>query len=277
MTVKQINEIIEEVSSLKILTQAYGEIAIAKISKIRSEVEKNRSFFREISEVYRMVKLHAAAKRITLLKPKKTISILLASNYRFYGNIDNQVTRHFIETTPHFPTDRIVVGKTANNYLRTMQYFNPYKTVELKSDLPETLELNYLSGLIKDYNQILVFYPQFVSLLVQKPVMVDITQSQLQINQNDKTADFAIFEPEIEKIVEFFDSQINILLLQQSFFEAELSRTAARILSMDQAQVEANRYIDQQKQLIAKYQKGIINIRILEIFASLKTVKKEIL
>ena len=67
MTIKQIDEIIEGVSSLKTLAQAYGEIAMVKIRKIRSEVEKNRSFFKEISAVYQIVKVHAAAKKFIQL------------------------------------------------------------------------------------------------------------------------------------------------------------------------------------------------------------------
>ena len=38
-----------------------------------------------------------------------------------------------------------------------------------------------------------------------------------------------------------------ILLLTQTFFEAELSRTASRLMSMDKAQIEADKFIDIQK------------------------------
>lgn len=277
MTIRDINQVMEEGISLKQIAQAYGEIASLKIRKIRSEVERNRSFFSEISTVYKIVK-QAAAKKKADTKPKKTISILLTSNYRFFGNIDSEVIRLFLINTAKIATDRLVIGKTGQEYLKAMRYFNTCQPIKLKDDLPAKNELNSLSLEIKDYSQVLVFYPQLATLLIQKPVMADITQSQESLF--DKQADteisgpYVIFEPEIAKMVRFFDSQIILLLLEQTFFEAELARTASRLISMDQAQQDANNFIKQQTILKAHLLREIQNIKLLENLAAVKAVRK---
>ena len=275
MSIKDYNKAIEEGESLKEIALSYGEIASNRIKKIKFEVERNRLFFNEIANIYNVVQQQAKLKKVSLKKDKKTISVLLSSNYRFYGNIDNEVIHSFLEQTPKLPTDRIVVGKTAQVFLKSMNYFNNYKSLEFKNDLPSADELLSLTQLTKDYSQVLVFYPQLSTLLVQKPVVSDITQSSLK-NSTSVGLSYVIFEPELTKILQFFDSSIISLLLEQTFFEAELSRTASRILSMDHAQIEANRFIETQRQLKAHAQRSLENIRLLESLTSIMALRKDI-
>ena len=277
MTIREINETIEEGESLKTIALVFVELASVKIRKIRAEVEQNRLFFDEIAQVYRTVRQQAVSKKVSVKKTKPAVSILLTSNYGFYGNIDIEVVRLFLETTPKFPTDRVIIGRTGQAYLKAMRYFNPYEPLVFKNDLPNPNELKALNAAIRNYSQILVFYPELHTLLVQKPAVTDITQTYRQeFNQTSVPAgSYVIFEPELEKILEFFNDQIISLLLEQTFFEAELARTGARIIAMDQAQTEAGRYLETQKQLKAHIQRMIQNTRLLENLNSMMAVRKE--
>lgn len=277
MTIREIDQLIEEVNSLKVLTQAFGEIASIKLKKIRSQVEKNRLFYAEIAQIFRIVKNYGAKLGVTLNKPKQTISLLLTSNERFYGGIDAEVIRYFIEVTPKYPTDRVVVGITGKEYLNTMNYFHQFQNFNLKADLPDDNELNQIGQMIKDYKQVIVFYPQITTILIQKPRAYDITQSSFNdlTPTTQSSLDYVIFEPELEKIVEFFDTQIMILILQQVFFEAELARTASRLMSMDQAQIAANKFIDTQLKLRIRIKRDQINKQILQNFSSMAALKNE--
>ncbi len=292
MTTRQIQDAIEEGNALKLISQAYGEIASIKLKKIRSEVERNRAFFDEIASVYRVVNLMAAQKAIAVPTPKKgTISVLITSNYRFYGNINNDLIRYFIVNTIKYQTDRLIIGETALDHFKTIKYFHSFENVILKKDLPSLTELASLATKFKDYSRVLVFYSQFKSVVVQKPTTSDITQFQPKIDpkQVQKNPSLSlnlslmlgpalsssfIFEPEIEKILEFFDHQVKILLLEQTFLESELARTASRLVSMDEAQTNANEYIKQQKKTLNNAQKSINNARILETIASLTNFKR---
>ena len=256
MTIKQIDEIIEEGKSLKLIAQVYSEISFTKLKRIRGEVVRNRDFFTEISQIYHLVKDIASKKKIATAKSKKTISLLLTSNYGFYGTVNSKLIPFFMVNTTKSDTDRIVIGKAAIEHFKAIRYFHAYKPLIFKGDLPTAEELTGLASQIKDYNQVLVYYPLFKSVLVQDPVMKDITETQSEASQIKNPAlDLSqypfIFEPELNKIIEFFDSQIAILLLEQTFLEAELARTASRLISMDQAQTEANKFIKEQEKIRA--------------------------
>lgn len=281
MTIKQIEDALEEGTSLKTIAQAYSEIANLKIKKIRSDVERNRIFFREIGSVYALVKTMAAEKKIVIQKPKGTVSLILTSNYRFYGSINSDLLEFFVLTTGKIKTDHIYLGKAAIDFFRAQPVSASHKEVLLKGDQPDAEELNALAKELSLYNQVLVFYSSMKSLMIQQPTALDITASSshpegakahLPGEQNFKF----IFEPEFSKILEFFDSQIITLILEGAFLESELSRTASRFISMDQAETEANKFIKQYQALKAYTKRNMDNNTILENFASMAALRRTV-
>lgn len=276
MTIKEADQAIEEGESLKAIAQAYSEIANLKIKKIRAEVERNRVFFQEIARVYAIVKKFAIKKKINIVKPKTTVSIILTSNHRFYGQINSDLLEFFVIQTQKLNTDKIYLGKAAVDYFKAAGAGSAnFKEVLLKEDQPDALELRVLADLIKDYSQVLVFSSQMKSLLVQQPIVLDITATNPELESQPDSQDFKfIFEPDLPKILQFFDSQIITLLLESAFLESELSRTASRFISMDTAENEANKFINQYQTLRAYAKRNLDNNAILENFASMMAVRR---
>lgn len=275
MTIPQIDRLIEEGNSLKIIAQAYSEIANLKLKKIRSAVVRNRLFFDDISKVYGIVKGLAIKKGVLVPKPKKALHILITSNYRFYGNINLSLINFFLESTGNLKdVDKIILGKVGIDFFQAAKTKIFHKEVLLKDDLPTSQELVNLVNLILEYNQVFVYYSKLKSLLVQKPTFTDL-KATLDTHFTAKQESIAfIFEPELSKILAFFDSQILTLLLEQVFLESELSRTTSRFISMDQAETEANKFIREHLKLKAHAERNLENIKILENFASLYASKK---
>lgn len=269
MTLKEIDELIEEGQSLKTIAQAYSEIANLKIKRIRAEADRNRIFFKEVSLIFGMIKALALKKKITLPKPKKRVCLILTSNYRFYGNINAALINFFIESTQSISTDRIILGKSAVEYFKTSRLILNYQEILLKTDLPSYAELTQLVNMIKDYSHVLVFYSRMKSLLVQEPVVSDLYSTAEILEEKGQGLRF-IFEPELNKILNFFDSQILTLLLKATFLESEVSRTASRFISMDQAETAANNFIKEYQKLRAYNERNIKNNQILEAIAALK-------
>lgn len=277
-SIKQLEQIIEESMSLKYIAQAYTEISSTKLKKIRAGIEKNRVFSQDVTRVLHIVK-DAAAKRH--IKPKTerqgTMSVVITSNYRFTGNLEHQLLRFFMVNSAKNKTERMVIGKTGQEYLRSFGYFNSYDPVVFKKDLPGSQELVALNAKLAKYQQILVYHAKMKSVLVQEPTVIDITQKPADEVLLDKKAylDY-IFEPEIDKIIDFFESQVTQLLFEQTFLESELARTAARLISMDSAQVNADDFIHKQKVLLGQARKSQVNMQLLETAASLLKWRKEI-
>lgn len=282
MTIKEIDEKIEEGQSLKAIAQAYSEIANLKIKRIRREVERNRLFLEEVGQVYGMVKAFAIKKKVAVVKPKKRLCILLTSNYRFYGAINSSLINYFLGSTRQLPdVDKIIVGKGGIDFFRATKLLPKYQEVVLKSDMPTTEELTSLASLGADYNQVLVFHAKLKSLIVQAATFTDITAVSLYLKGLTKDFDkrggknilHFIFEPELPKTLAFFDSQVLTLLLEQTFLESELSRTASRFISMDQAETESIKFIKQYQTLKAYVKRNLDNNKILENFATMMAVK----
>lgn len=283
MTIKQIDEILEEGNSLKIIAQAYSDIANLKIKRIRTEVERNRIFFEEISQVYDTVKYFAFKKKLTIKKPKNRLAILITSNYRFYGAINSSLTKYFVGTTRELPeVDKIIIGRAGIDYFKASKLLPKYLSVVLASDMPSPQELNNLAKYGSNYNQVQVFHSKFHSLLRQQATFTDVTAVSYFLEehaQNLKSnAEFMphIFEPDLAKIVSFFDTQILTLLLEETFLESELSRTASRFIRMDEAETEANKFIKEYEKIKAFARRSLINNAILENFAAMAALRKEV-
>lgn len=273
MTIKEIDQIIELGQSLKAISQAYSEIANLKIKKIRARVEQNRLFFGEIFQIYSMVRSFALKKGVAVAKFKPRVSLILTSNYRFYGNINARLIDLFVLKTKDLQTDRVLIGKAAGEYFEAARIFPNCQKILLKDDLPTAEELKNITETVKDYNQVLVFYPRLKTLLLQEPQVADITiLTKLPAGEDVRF----IFEPELPKILAFFDSQIINLVLEQTFLEAEVARTASRFISMDRAENEANKFIKEYEKLKNYTRTSLLNKQILENFATLMAIGKEI-
>ena len=279
MTIKEIEEALEEGQGLKTIAQAYSEIANLKIKRIRGEVERNRVFFQEISRVYALIKKLAEKKKVNTLKPKRLVSLIITSNYRFYGSINEDLIEFFINTAQKLDGEVILLGRAAIDYFKTNQIFTNPKSILLKADQPDSSELLGLINTIKDYNQVLIFHSRLKSLLVQEPIITDITATsgsneKVIGNERLQKDNFKfIFEPELPKILAFFDSQILTLLLESTFLESELSRTASRFITMDQAENEANKFIFEYEKLEAFSKRNLANNQILENFATIMAAR----
>lgn len=286
MTIKELDELLLESESLKAIAQAYSEIANLKVKKIRANVERNRIFFKEIVKVYAIVLKFAMKKKISLTKPKEAISLVLTSNHGFYGTINSDLLKFFISQTQNLRTDRIVVNKAGIDFFRSQPVFKNYLEISLKNDMPDPEELMNLVNLTKDYSTVLVFHSTMQSLLKQVPTVTniaitsqDILQQKESLEPKDKKSsgieDFKfIFEPELPKILDFFNSQINTLLLEETFLEGALSRTASRFIAMDEAETASNKSIKQYQILKAFAKRNAENNTILENFATMVAVRR---
>lgn len=283
-TTAEIKEKIEEGKSLKLITQAFTDISSTKLKRIRARVEKNRSFFDDLTQVYRLVNQLSLQQGLRpKLKNNKVITILISSNFRFYGKITNDLIGYYLNTTATQNVDRLIIGKTAQSYFQAVKFAKPYQTLTLTNDFPNSQELKQMTDIIKNYQQVLVYYSEFKSVLVQIPFVRDITQSVTDIHTNEKSelkrlklSLHYILEPEIQIMVDFFDAQIKNLLLEQAFLESELARTGSRLITMDNAQNEANNYLKSQKIALFSAQRSILNARILETFSALNIARKHL-
>ena len=74
-------------------------------------------------------------------------------------------------------------------------------------------------------------------------------------------------------MIKFFDSQVRSILFKRVLLEADLARTAARLLSMSQAEERTDSEIKMKKVALKKVFRSFTNAQLLETFSGIKKWK----
>ncbi len=262
---------IKEISALKLLTGLYSEIALLRLKKIRHQVETARLFLQEIAQLYATVKTQALQKGLGGSLPAgRQVSLVLTSNERFFGAITSQMISYFISQVSSLKTDKMVIGKSGIELLHSLGKTS-FEPIVFGKDMPSENELAQLFNIIKQYQKVLIFYPQMQTVLKQEPIVLDITQTQKAFFAGRVSKKLAfIFEPEIALTLEFFENQAKMALLHQAFLEAQISQLASRLVTMDEAQNKAEELLKKEQLLLYQSQKSLENRRLLESWISVR-------
>jgi F-type H+-transporting ATPase subunit gamma len=300
---------LNDVTYLKSITQALGEVSAIQLKNTKNQILQNSLYYQELNRVYQTV--HAiAAKRhffteneitdnsnigsvpklLVKLSNKvsrhkdiahadvgnkldKTLSLLLTSNSGLHGGIDTTLSRYFLDDMKKSDSDRVVVGSMGISLVSSFDpdfSFNPHK---FNKDLPTLQEVQELVKVILKYKKVIVYYTRYESLLKQSPTKTDITVQEELATEDGISVDY-ILEPELDKIVEFFEGQIFVLILESIFLQQDLARYGARMVAMNRAEDNADLMINLEKRLVLHAKKQLMNTQILESFSSRKRKKK---
>lgn len=275
-TLNQLKSNLEESESVKTVAQTLGEIAALQLKLTRGDVSQNTLFFNEIAQVYHQLRVVSARRAFIFKKPlpqsaknARAVSVLLTSNSHFYGGLDQNLTQAFIKTSGQYPTDRITIGKFASDYLKDVKFDKPYTPIIFADDKPSLAELSNLINQTFNYSKILIYHSKFVTVLKQEPEVSDISQT-VDPNEVMQSEFDYIVEPELPKMLKFFEAQMLTLLYKAIFLESALSKTAARMISMYEAENNADKIVSDQKRELFRLERSIDNSRILETYAGIK-------
>ena len=253
---KLILEELEALKTIKDLAQSYEEIAIVKMQQIRDSVLKTRDFLADISDVYvdlkasynrevkdLMEKIKRGDKGLlpTLKKKNKTLMVYLASNGGLYGAVTQKTFRLFMqELNKSKPeaTDIVIIGNAGRTMYDNTGNGRPYEYFEIPDT---TVEVKHIKGLMMkflQYEKVNVFYGKFGNVVKQNPIESSIsgedifeTETLSQVPRDDRF----IFEPSLQKIYHFFETQIMANLFSQTLLENQLARHASRVNAMEEA------------------------------------------
>lgn len=259
-----------DLTTLQMIAQSFTEAAAARIKGIRQAFEKNQEFYAELSHVYHLVKVVAIKKGLIPALPPgaKTLTVAYTSNQHFYGNIHRRIMETVTKQVEKDGSDLLLLGKTAEEFMMLSGGLSkkPEKMRFLK-DIPNKDEIELFVNKLKDYTSVLVYYPHFVSLMRQEVGMIDICQV-MEVGSVTVDADtYILFEPEVDQILAFFERQIRRILFNRVLLESDLSRTAARMVTMNDASDRAREMSNQKHTEYLKVMRSFINRQLLDTFA----------
>ena len=248
---KQLKENSEFLDSMGNLCVAYEQISVMKMKKIKDAVLYTRSFYDELAGVYYQVKTTYRDQVKQLVKKKKikdpqklllmgkndrSVAILLSANNRLYGDILNKVFYKFIAETKDQNVDLVVVGRLAKEMLAEYNLKRSYTYFEIP-DIDLTVEdLKPVINMIIPYSKINVFYGRYDSFFSQLAINRNISGDvEIETGSDLSEQKFYYFEPNLKKILLFFETQIFSNLFKQTAYDGQLARYASRISAMDTA------------------------------------------
>ena len=266
-----LKEEIKELEDLAAVTNSFTEINSIKIRKIRASFERNRSFYEEVQAVYHLVNLYA--RRSPRKSRAGTLCLAVTSNSRFYGNLNLMVIDEFQKETQRIKTDLLIVGRTGIAYANSKKNFPKFEPIRFEKDFPTPDEVGRLAKNVGGYEKVLVYYPKFLTIFSQKVGSSDITQT-IESSEAPERKFEIIFEPEVDKMAEFFSQQMRAVLFTRVMLETDLSWTSARLLSMNESSQKNAALAKSRRTDLTKAFKALQNARLLETFSGLGAWKE---
>lgn len=251
---KSIKQDYELVSTFKLIAQAYQEISLMKINHVRTSVLASRDFLTSLSEVYLDVKssyahqlaLHLQNRKNT--KKNKTLIVLLSANTKLFGSIVRDTFDTF-EKALKDDMDVMIIGKLG--YEMYKEHFPQKQPLyfELSDTTYSVEDLKPIMFHILNYEKVIVYHGEYQTILHQGVSVSNITGQALfeEGSAPARQAEYQYyFEPSLETILTFFETQIFANLFKQTLDESQLARNASRVKAMEQTM---NNLADEEKRL----------------------------
>lgn len=255
---KIVLEELEALNSLKDLAESYEEIAVVRMQKIKDSVLKTREFLTSLSDVYvdlkssygrevkeLLEKMKKGDKNILpiLQKNGKSLIVYLSSNGRLYGAVTQKTYRLFIEevkASKEGEVDLVIIGRAGKEMYENSGIGKPFEFFDIPDTTVDITHIKQLMAKFLQYEAVSVFYGKFGNVVKQTPIQSSIsgedifeTEVPIQVAREDRF----IFEPDLGKILHFFETQIMANLFSQTLLENQLARHASRVSAMEEALV----------------------------------------
>jgi ATP synthase F1 gamma subunit len=255
---KIIAEELESLNSLKDMAESYEEIAATQMQKIKESVLKTRDYLTGISDVFvdlktsyqREVKDLLARRKnggktlpALLQKSPKLLMVYLSSNGRLYGAVTKKTFDLFMEDLKKNGPDNVdvvIIGSAGKELYESSGISKKFDFFDIPDN---SVGMEHIKGVMKKYLQyekVHVYYGKFGNVVKQSAIATSITGEDIfetEVPSSVPREDKFIFEPALEKIFHFFETQIMANLFSQTLLENQLARHASRVNAMEEALV----------------------------------------
>ena len=234
-------ETVEYLTGLGRLINAYEEIAARRMQKIRKSVLKNREFWSDLNRTFQIVKT-SYQKQVADLKIKqtgvtngKTILVLLTANAGFYGDIIQRTFELFRSDWQKQKQEALVIGQVGKALVEQAGLTGPISYFDFPDHQFDPLAAQKLASKLLPYQTVVVYHGSFKNILMQETTASNITGETpppLPVIPHKRL----IFEPSLEEVLNFFETEIFTSLLFQSLYEELLAKFSCRMATLSEAE-----------------------------------------
>jgi len=260
---KALTSEINYLTDLGKIIKAYEEIAASRMQNIRNEVVKNREFTGQLNRIFYTVK-NSYKKELEKYKLSsargkngKTARIFIAANTGLYGDMVYRIFNLFSEELKESPSDPVIVGRLGKTLFETTHRNQTFAYFEMPDREMILTEIKKIVDYLAPYETVFVYHGLFKNILMQEAVSTNISGDSLAIPAERLPTRRLIFEPEIPKILHFFETEIFSGLLVHVIFESQLAKFSSRMAALEQATVNIKK-----ENLLAKMENTLLRRRV---------------
>ncbi|HEX6977345.1 MAG TPA: F0F1 ATP synthase subunit gamma [Patescibacteria group bacterium] len=253
---------IVSLETLEGLTHAYAQISSNRMKNIRKSVLSNRQFLDDLNGIFKDLRLSYRREVIKLLKEKqkkrgrnkekdqketvtflshngKTVSVLLSANTGLYGELVPQTFYSFLKDWREQGTEATIIGKLGLSLFLEEAKGKPYTFFDYPDYGGDSSKLSDIVAHLVQYEKIRLYHGKFVNLIRQEPAVSDLAAetpiAKFDPNQKEEEGDKFLFEPTLEEILVFFETEMFGSIFEQTLKESQLAKFASRMFAMDTA------------------------------------------
>ncbi len=284
--IKGIKSDFELMGALRTVCEAYEEIAVIRMRRVKSSVLSTREFLAKIGDIF--ANLRSYEKRLKLeeekhggkkkakkeaasvddFERKGTVSILLAPNSKMYGDIVARTYRVFRDKVNNSDTDIVILGKVGKEFYEKESHKKAYTYFDIPDSGVTMEDLKQVIYHVSHYEKIDVYFGKFESFINQTPVNQNLLGQEFETKTNQDFYGY-IYEPSFGTVKGFFETQIFASLLKQSVFEGQLGRYASRVKAMEMALENIDNNSKRLKSTYRRVQRQVENRKQIGIISGL--------
>ncbi len=285
---KRIINQITNFETLESLARSYAEIASGRMKKIRTSVLSNRDFLAEIDQVFQELRISYASQVKKLVKANrtsksgevtflahngKTVICLLSANTGLYGDLMRSTFNAFLKDVREHPGCEVtIIGRLGLSFFLSVEPNRPYTYFDLPDYGNHQEKLGEIIRHLVQYEKMRVHFGKFKNVVYQEPAIFTISAETPLLTPTQEKAsketNYYIFEPKLEEILVFFETEMFTSMFDQTISESQLAKFASRMYAMDKASQNIKKEIKSARLELNRVHHRIANKRQVNSLAS---------
>jgi len=263
------------------ISGVFEGIASMRIAQIKNQVLQATEFFNELWHIYSQLRVDSLFRfgrgQQQDEVSDKELFVVITAEGGFSGDIDQKLITWMLEQYDQQKQDIIVIGhhgavQLAQNGVAFKKYFKlPVKdrNINVAPIIAET----------QAYSSTVVFYQEYVSLMVQDVKRIDLSAAVQQQGKQAKKSDDVIseatyiFEPSTYDVVDHLERSMMQIALSQVILDSKLAQYASRFRAMSEANERADESLSELLLLRNRAKRAVKDERLKEIISGLRKAR----
>lgn len=267
-----------EIGTVHDLTGVFESLASTQVAKVKNKVALSKEFFQLLWHRYSSIRFDPKSRITTRERGGngKKVFVVISAEAGLSGDIDQRLVGTVQKDYDPATTDIIVLGSHGATQLTQagMSYVRFFKVPE--SD--QYIDVSPVIEAVLPYDQIVVYYEEYVSLGEQTIRSIDLISSMRvmsdEVDDDSMTAEDTIFEPSLDEIADEMEVTMMRLALSQTILESSLAQAASRFNAMAVAKKRASELIDDYMLAFHRAKRADSDRRLREVLISLKKKRR---